>query len=92
VSRQRFHGTLFDGQRILFGRVSGELEGDGRCGVRVGSLVAHVAGPPMLATNRPYRLALDDGLALVIYLTGLRADAPAGRPVLAFRVCDAAPA
>jgi hypothetical protein len=86
---ERFHGKLLDGEHILFGRVSGQFEAGDHRGVRIGRLEVDEAGPPVLATNRPYRLALDDGRAEAIYLTGLCPHDPAGPPVLAFRVSEA---
>jgi hypothetical protein len=86
---ERFHGKLLDGEHILFGRVSGQFEPGDDWGGRVGRLEVHAAGPPVLATNRPYRLALDDGRAEAIYPTGLCSHDPAGPPVLAFRVSEA---
>jgi hypothetical protein len=87
-----FHGKLLDGARVLFGRVSGRFEPGGHRGARVGRMEVLAAGPPVLATSRPYRLALDDGRAVAIYLTGVCAGAPADPPVLAFRTCEAEPA
>ncbi len=92
MSLEQFHGKLLDGERILFGRVIGQFEAGGHQDARVGRLEVHAAGPPILATNRPYRLDLDDGRAVAIFLTGVYANAPTHLPVLAFRVCEAVPA
>ncbi len=86
---ERFHGKLLDGERILFERVSGQFEPGDHRGDRVGRLEVDAAGPPVLATDRPYRLALDDGRDEAIYLTGICPHDPAGPPVLAFRVSEA---
>jgi hypothetical protein len=91
MSLERFHGKLLDGERVLIGRVIGQFGAGGHQDAWVGRLEVHAAGPPFLATNRPYRLAIDDGRVVAIFLTGVCADAPANPPVLAFRVCEAVP-
>ncbi len=88
---ERLRGKLLDGERILFERVSAQFEAGDHRGARVGRLEVHGAAPPVVATDRPYRLALDDGRSAAIYLTGVCAEAPVGPPVLAFRVCEAVP-
>jgi hypothetical protein len=80
-----FHGKLLIGERVLFRRVSGVYEEDDGRGVRSGHLEVHEGSTPMLMTNRPYHLALDDGRNEEIYITGLRQSGTAGVTMLAFR-------
>jgi len=80
-----FQGKLLIGERVLFKRVSGVYEEDDGRGVRSGHLEVHEGSTPMLMTNRPYHLALDDGRNEEIYITGLRQSGTAGVTMLAFR-------
>jgi hypothetical protein len=83
---ERFQGKLLDGERLLFGPVSGVFEEETHRGARFGLLEVHEGSAPLLATHRPYRLILDDGRAEEIFITGLRQSGTAGVTTLAFQV------
>jgi hypothetical protein len=80
-----FHGKLLDGERVLFGRVSGVFEEEDGRGVRSGHLEVHDGPALMLVTSRPYRLVRDDGRSEEIFITGLRQSGTAGITRLVFR-------
>jgi hypothetical protein len=64
--------------------VSVVFDDGGPRGSRIGHLEVHEGRAPMLATNRPYRLALENGRAEEIYITGLCQGKTDGVTTLAF--------
>lgn len=82
---ERFHGRLLEGERVLFGRVSGVYEERDDRGDRLGHLEIHEGSAPILDARRPYRLALENGRTDEISITGMRLSGLAGITLLAFR-------
>jgi hypothetical protein len=83
---EHFQGKLFNGERVLFERVSGVFDDWAHRGERIGHLEVHEGNVPMLRSNRPYRLVLDDGRLEKICFTELLQSGTTGVTTLAFRV------
>lgn len=85
---ERFQARLCDGKDVLFDRVDGTLVpggsgpwmASGRFDIRRGGLLGNA-----LATDRPYRLVLEDGRGMRIHVTKLHASNSAGSAVVEFR-------
>jgi hypothetical protein len=87
---QHFCGRLRDGDRVIYERVTGHLDSEegrgswwhsGRFEVHQGGILGG-----HLATDRPYRLDLEDGRTGTIRLTKVHSSNSAGIATMEFRL------